>query len=93
MTQSMTTEKKILKLIINQFRRSIPIRIYFIENHLRFPFHFGLGKLGMKDKIAHQVDCPGKMLGKKNRINYRLFFCRISIQFPAHILHTVQYMP
>ena len=89
----MIAEDHIFKVIKDQFRRSVFVRLYFIDNHLCLFFDFVLRKGGMENDIRQQFQCSSEVLGQKCRIDHSFLFIGIRIQIATHILHAVQDMP
>ena len=92
-SQRMVTENHIFKIIEDQLRRIILIRLDFVNDHFRLLFYFMLRESRMEYNISEQFEGTFQMPGQEGGIDNRLLFIRIGIQIAAHIFHAVKDMP
>ena len=83
----------IFKIIEDQLRRIILIRLDFVNDHFRLLFYFMLRESRMEYNISEQFEGTFQMPGQEGGIDNRLLFIRIGIQIAAHIFHAVKDMP
>jgi len=87
-----TIENQFVKIIKDQFRRGVLVRIDLFRYHLLLPFKFFFGEGTVEEDIAQQFGGPWIILRQKGGEECRLFLGGISIEFAAHILHAAEDM-
>ena len=89
MSERMTAEEQILKLIINQFGRRIIIALYLVANHFHFTFDFRLWILTMKYHIGQDINSHTQMLFLDGSIIDRTLLVGKGVQFTTDALQGI----
>ena len=91
--QRVPLEKQVLKLVEDQLRGAVLIRVDLVEDHLHLLLDLAGRETGVERQVGHQLERPPEMLLHEDRVDEGLLLRRIGVQLAADVLHAVQDVP
>ena len=89
----MVREYQFLEIVKNQFRGTVFVTLYLINNDFYLFFDFCLWKCTVEHDVRQQFGGTEEMLFQESAVHYGLFLVGISVQVAAHPFHPVQNVP
>ena len=92
MTNGMVLEKHFFKIVVDQLRRTIVVRLNLVHNNHHFLVNFLLRKSRMQRYVRYQLHGTFEILVQHRGINNGFLLRSKSIQLPSHILQPIDNM-
>ena len=86
MTQRMSTEDKVLKLVVDLFCRRVVVALDLVADDVDFTFYLMLGIFAAEDYVAKQIDSPRKVFALDGGIKHGVLLVGEGIEFTTHTL-------
>ena len=92
-SQRMVREYQFLEIVKNQFRGTVFVTLYLIDDDFYLFFDFCLWKCTVEHDVRQQFGGTQEMLLQESAVHYGLFLVGIGVQVAAHPFHPVQDVP
>ena len=91
-SERMSAEYGVLKLVINQFGRRVVVTFNLVAYHLNLLVNLCLRIRAVEHHVGKQVDSPCDVLLQQCRIEHRVLLVGEGVEVASHLLQPVQYL-
>ena len=90
MTQRMSTEDKVLKLVVDLFCRRVVVALDLVADDVDFTFYLMLGLFAAEDDVTKQIDSPGKVFALYGRIEHGVLLVGKGVEIASDTLQVIE---